>query len=82
MNSPIVIRELDGLGRIVIPVSLRRSLNIDEHAALEILVDDDSIILRRHDPSCLFCGGTKKVARYKGKNVCKECLLLLGKKAL
>ena len=74
MKSTGIVRKVDELGRIVLPVELRRTLNIAERDALEIYVDDDRIILRKYEPSCIFCGNSKDVVSFKGKNICPACM--------
>jgi len=74
MKSTGIVRKVDELGRIVLPVELRRTLNIAERDALEIYVDDDRIILRKYEPSCIFCGNSKDVVSFKGKNICPVCM--------
>jgi transcriptional pleiotropic regulator of transition state genes len=74
MKSTGVVRRVDELGRIVIPVELRRTLNIGEKDALEIYVDGEQIILKKYEPACIFCGDARDVINYKSKNVCKHCL--------
>ena len=65
---------MDELGRIVLPIELRRTLDIGEKDALEIYVDGGSIILKKYAPSFVFCNDTKGVTNYKGKNVCAACM--------
>jgi transcriptional pleiotropic regulator of transition state genes len=74
MKSTGIVRKVDELGRVVIPIELRRTLDIEEKDALEIYVDSDKIILRKYEPACVFCGNADEVVNYKNKNVCKECL--------
>ncbi|MDU1414515.1 MAG: AbrB/MazE/SpoVT family DNA-binding domain-containing protein [Clostridium sp.] len=74
MKSTGVVRKVDELGRIVIPVELRRTLNIDVKDALEIYVDGDQVILKKYEPACIFCGDARDVINYKSKNICKNCL--------
>lgn len=69
-----VVRKVDELGRIVLPIELRRSMDIQIKDPLEIYVQDDMIILQKYKPSCVFCGSTKEVRECQGKNVCRECL--------
>ncbi len=80
MKSTGIVRKVDELGRVVIPIELRRTLSIEEKDALEIYVDDDRIVLRKYEPSCacVFCGNADGVTRYKGKNVCQECAAALA----
>ena len=73
MKSIGIVRRLDVLGRIVLPMELRRTLDIGEKDALEIFVDGEQIILKKYEPSCIFCGNAKDVINYKGKNICKHC---------
>ncbi|MBO5734337.1 MAG: AbrB/MazE/SpoVT family DNA-binding domain-containing protein [Clostridia bacterium] len=74
MKSTGIVRKVDELGRIVLPVELRRTLDIAEKDSLEIYVDDDRIILKKYEPTCVFCGSSKDVIPFKGKNICPNCL--------
>lgn len=74
MKSTGVVRRVDELGRIVIPIELRRNLDIGEKDALEIYVDSDHIILKKYEPACIFCGNAKDIHNFKGKNICSVCL--------
>ena len=73
MKSRGIVRKVDELGRIVLPIELRRTLDIAEKDSLEIYVDDDTIILRKYEPACIFCDNAKDIFVFKGKNVCKDC---------
>ena len=73
MKSTGIVRKVDELGRIVLPIELRRTLNIAEKDSLEIYVEDDTIILRKFETRCVFCGNSKNVVEYKGKNICPDC---------
>ena len=74
MKSTGIVRKVDELGRIVLPIELRRTLDIVEKDALEIYVDSSSIILKKYQPSCIFCGDAKDIIHYKDKNICSACL--------
>jgi transcriptional pleiotropic regulator of transition state genes len=74
MKSTGVVRKVDELGRIVLPIELRRTLNIAEKDSLEIYVEEDSIILKKYETSCIFCGESRNIVPYKGKNICSNCL--------
>ena len=74
MKSTGIVRKVDELGRIVLPIELRRTLDIAERDSLEIFVDGASIVLRKYQPSCVFCDSAKNVVSFKGKNVCPNCL--------
>ena len=74
MKSTGIIRKVDELGRVVIPIELRSQFNIAERDPIEIFVDGDSIVLKKYQKSCLFCDNTKKLTEYKGKLICNKCL--------
>ncbi|WP_337399959.1 AbrB/MazE/SpoVT family DNA-binding domain-containing protein [Congzhengia sp.] len=79
MKSTRIVRKVDELGRIVLPIELRRTLDIAVKDALEIYVDEGTIILKKYEPSCIFCGNSKDVISFKGKNICPKCLEELGR---
>ncbi len=79
LKSTGVVRKVDELGRIVIPIELRRTMGIEEKDALEIYVDSEKIILKKYEPACIFCSNAEDVINYKGKNICKSCLTQLSK---
>ncbi|MDO4563375.1 MAG: AbrB/MazE/SpoVT family DNA-binding domain-containing protein [Clostridia bacterium] len=74
MKSTGIVRKVDELGRIVLPIELRRTLDIEVKDSLEIYVDGSMIILKKYEPACLFCGNAKDVIYYGGKNICPECI--------
>ena len=79
MKSTGVVRKLDDLGRIVIPIELRRTMDIGLRDTLEIFVEDDKIILKKYHPACIFCNDARDVIPYKDKLICKNCLEQLKK---
>lgn len=74
MKSTGVVRKVDELGRIVLPISIRQNMDIGEHDALEIFIEGDRIILQKYQPACIFCGKADQVVYYNGKRICGECL--------
>lgn len=74
MKSTGMVRKVDELGRIVLPIEMRRTLDIAEKDSLEIYVEGSSIILKKYKPSCIFCDTNKDIQQFKGKNVCPKCL--------
>ncbi|MGI5895965.1 MAG: AbrB/MazE/SpoVT family DNA-binding domain-containing protein [Oscillospiraceae bacterium] len=74
MKSTGIVRPVDSLGRVVLPIELRRNLDIAAEDSLEIYVENDSIILKKYEPACMFCGETQDTVHYKGKIICKKCL--------
>ena len=78
MKSTGIVRKIDDLGRIVLPIELRRVLDIDKDSSLEIYVDDDRIILKKYQPACIFCGSAEDVEQYQGRNICAKCREAIG----
>lgn len=74
MKSTGIVRKVDELGRIVLPIELRRTLDIAEKDALEIYVDNNSVVLKKYQPACIFCGDAREVTLFHGKNICTKCL--------
>lgn len=74
MKSTGIVRKVDELGRIVLPIEMRRTLDIAEKDALEIYVEGTSVILKKYKPSCIFCDSNKDIVQFKGKNICPKCL--------
>lgn len=74
MKSTGIIRRLDELGRVVLPIEIRRSFSLAEKDPVEIYVEGDSIILKKHQLTCVFCGEGKNLVDYKGKPVCRKCI--------
>ena len=74
MKATGMIRHIDELGRIVIPKEMRRKMDIESGDEIEFYAEDDRIILRKYQPSCLFCGSEVALVEYKGKRICAECI--------
>ncbi len=73
MKSLGIVRKVDELGRIVIPVELRRKFGIEIKDSLEIYTQDDYIVLKKYEPSCIFCGDADDIFEFNGKNICPKC---------
>lgn len=74
MKSTGIVRKVDELGRIVLPIELRRTLDISVKDPVEIYVDGNMVVLKKHQPDCVFCGDTRDVTAFHGKNICGSCL--------
>ncbi|WP_232699003.1 AbrB/MazE/SpoVT family DNA-binding domain-containing protein [Brevibacillus daliensis] len=74
MKSTGIVRKVDELGRVVIPIELRRTLGIAEKDALEIFVDGERIILKKYEPACIFTGNADDLVYFKGKMISKSCI--------
>ncbi len=68
-----IVRKVDELGRIVIPVELRRTLHVDIGDAFEVFIDEERIYLKKYSPACLFCNGSDELRFFKGKMLCITC---------
>ncbi|MBQ8623765.1 MAG: AbrB/MazE/SpoVT family DNA-binding domain-containing protein [Oscillospiraceae bacterium] len=74
MKSTGIVRKVDELGRIVIPMELRKSMDIKEKDPLEIFTDGDRIVLKKYSNSCIFCGEGEDIIEFGGKHLCPNCL--------
>lgn len=81
MKSTGMVRRVDELGRVVIPIELRRTLGIDLKDPLEIYVEAERIILKKYEPACVFCGNAAGVQHFHGKLVCRECAMAMFENA-
>jgi transcriptional pleiotropic regulator of transition state genes len=79
MKTTGIVRQMDSLGRIVLPIELRRTLDIAQKDSLEIFVEGNQIVLKKYEPGCSFCNNTKDIVQYKGRNICPNCLAELKK---
>lgn len=79
MKAIGIVRQLDKLGRIVLPKELRKVFHIDNEDSLEIFVEEDRIILKKYVPSCIFCSNDTGMKEHNGKFVCQSCIEELSK---
>lgn len=79
MKSTGIVRKVDELGRVVLPIELRRNLDIHEKDALEIFVDDDKIVLKKYQPADIFSGSMDDLIDYKGKKISKATIIELAR---
>lgn len=77
MKATGIVRKVDELGRLVLPIEMRRVLDISEKDTVEIYVEGDSIILRKFQPFCVFCGSSERIVSHQGKHVCSACVAKL-----
>ncbi|GGA42184.1 SpoVT/AbrB family regulatory protein [Kroppenstedtia guangzhouensis] len=69
-----IVRKVDHLGRVVLPKELRETMNIHAQDGVEIFMENEQIVLRKYNPSCIFCDSSESLFHFKGKIVCRECL--------
>ena len=79
MKATGIVRKVDELGRIVLPIELRRTMGIEIKDPVEIFVDKEYIMLKKYEPSCVFCGSSDDIQKVHGKNVCAKCIKDLQK---
>lgn len=78
MKSTGINKKIDNLGRIVISKEVLSSVNISKGDSVELFIEGDNIIITRYEKDCIFCGETKNIKSFKGKNVCNECIKKLA----
>lgn len=74
MKATGIVREVDNMGRFVIPKEIRKTLDIENGSSLEIFTDGDRIVLKKYAPACIFCNEIDDITNYKGKLICKRCI--------
>ncbi len=74
MKALGTVRKVDELGRIVLPIETRKRLELSPGDGVEIFVEKDRVILKKYEPSCIFCGDADDVVTYKEKKICRKCL--------
>ena len=74
MKSTGIVRKVDELGRVVLPISIRQTLDINEKDSLEIFTDENKIILQKYQPACVFCTNADNIVFFNGKRICEDCL--------
>ena len=75
MKATGIVRNLDTLGRVVIPKEIRNSFNMNERQAVEIFVgSDENIVLKKYERGCIFCNQAEGVVEFRGRLICEECL--------
>lgn len=79
MKSTGIVRRIDELGRVVIPMELRRTMAIENLDPLEIFVDGDKIVLKKYNPGCTLCGSLEDIDYIGGKPICRACVVRIVK---
>ena len=74
MDKSNFVRKIDELGRVVIPIELRKILDVKEKDSLAISLTEDGILIKKEEPSCVFCNSSKDLKYFCGKNICKKCI--------
>ena len=74
MKATGYTRDIDNVGRLVIPIDIRKAVDIKKGDKLEFFIDADSIIIRKYSPTCVFCKSSENLSPFKGNVLCKQCL--------
>ena len=75
MRAVGCVRQIDKLGRLVLPSDIRRMLNIkDGSDSVEFFVDEDSVVIKKYRPACIFCNSANNIQTYKNQSICQSCL--------
>ena len=81
MKATGIVRNIDDLGRFVIPKEIRKTMNINLCDPLEVFTENDRIILKKYAPACILCGEMENVINFKGKLICTQCIAALASHA-
>ena len=82
LKSTGIIRKLDKMGRIVLPMETRKLMSLaDDEAAVEIYTENDMVILKKYTPSCIFCNNTEGLIEFHGAKICESCIETLNEKS-
>ena len=79
MSDTGIVRHIDELGRIVIPMEIRRTLGIGPKDPIAISLEGDRIVLMRHQDACVLCGSSDQVTRYNKRGICATCIAGVSK---
>ena len=79
MKSTGIVRRIDRLGRVVLPMELRKTLGWEIKDPLEVFVEEETVMLRKCGPYCVFYGETRELLQYQGRTVCPNCIRELKK---
>jgi transcriptional pleiotropic regulator of transition state genes len=74
MKSTGIVRKIDELGRVVLPKELRNTMNLPEGTPMEIFTEGDTIVLKKYQPGCVFCGGMDSMKEFGGQHICGKCV--------
>lgn len=78
MKASGIIRNVDPLGRVVIPKEMRNVMGINEGEPVEIVKVNNDIVIRKYSKGCIFCGSDRGISEFREALVCEECKKALG----
>lgn len=79
MKTTGIIRRIDELGRLVLPIELRRTLGLEVKDPVEIFIEGNRLVVKKYEDSCIFCGNNDQLVKYADKNICKSCIKEISK---
>ncbi|NLN88434.1 MAG: AbrB/MazE/SpoVT family DNA-binding domain-containing protein [Syntrophomonadaceae bacterium] len=82
IKSTGIVRDVDPLGRVVIPIELRKTMDIQEYDPLEIYTNDNQILLKKYQPACILCGSAENLSTHQGKKICQICRTGIAKESV
>ena len=74
MKATGIVRKMDRLGRVVIPIELRKVLDINVDDPIEIFMDGETIVLKKYSPACYFCDSADNLVTFGGRKICRSCI--------
>ena len=80
MNYTGCVRQIDPVGRIVLPMDMRVKLDLQNNSQVEILMDGDSMILRKYQQACIFCDSSDGLLQHNNKSICADCIKAMHEK--
>ena len=78
MKATGIVRSIDNMGRLVLPIELRKMMKLGEKDQVEIFTAGNTIVLKKYAPCCTFCQSTVDLTSFKGQNVCAKCIQKLS----
>ena len=77
MNDAKIIKSIDELGRLGIPKHVRRALGVQTGEQVELILDNDTLIIKKSNEGCHFCDGNERLTYFRGTCICADCIALL-----
>lgn len=79
MKNVGIVRSIDAAGRVVLPIEIRKTLDLTEdESRVEIFAEGNRIIMKKYAPSCIFCHSEEKLVEFNGQKICRRCAEKIG----
>ena len=66
-------KKLTSKAGLTIPKDIRLAAGFAGGMAVDIEETADGILIRKHRPTCCYCGSVDNVRSIKGRDTCKKC---------